>query len=312
MRCPGGLPVIKIVFSLLAAILFTLSFDAGALAQSRVFVAAQGSDSNPCTFAAPCRTFQHAHDVVAGGGEIDVLDPAGYGALTITKSISIQGHGFAGLAVPSGTGITIGSGVTVNLRGLLLDGVGTGNVGIDLSTASVLNIQDSLVRGFALIGISVSPPAGMTSRLFVANTHVTDNLFGIQVNPSGSGAAIGALDHVTVENSTTVNAAVGFFSGAFFTVADSVIVGNSGIGIAVGATGTSVVVSINNCKITNNHSGVEATNNGAIVRLNRSTITLNSSDGFAASAGGIIYSYLDNYIDGNGPNIGSLTTVNKQ
>src|SRR5215510_7377412 len=69
---------------------------------SRVFVAAQGSDSNACTFAAPCRTFQRAHNVVAANGEIDVLDPAGYGALSITKAISIQGHGFAGLAVASG------------------------------------------------------------------------------------------------------------------------------------------------------------------------------------------------------------------
>src|SRR5262245_2868298 len=67
--------------------------------QTRVFVAAQGSDGNPCTFALPCRTFQHAHDTVAAGGEIDVLDPAGYGALTIRKAISIQGHGFAGISV---------------------------------------------------------------------------------------------------------------------------------------------------------------------------------------------------------------------
>src|SRR5262245_61816233 len=73
-------------------------------AQSRVFVAAQGNDANPCTFALPCRTFQHAHDVVAANGEIDVLDPAGYGALIISKAISIQGHGFAGLAVPAGNG----------------------------------------------------------------------------------------------------------------------------------------------------------------------------------------------------------------
>src|SRR5262245_66228847 len=80
---------------------------APAQAQSRVFVAAQGLDSNPCTFAQPCRSFQKAHDTVVAGGEIDVLDPAGYGAVLITKAISIQGHGFAGLAVPSGDGITV-------------------------------------------------------------------------------------------------------------------------------------------------------------------------------------------------------------
>src|SRR5262249_11258382 len=66
---------------------------------TRVFVGALGSDGNPCTFASPCRTFQHAHDVVAAAGEINVLDPAGYGGVTITKSISIQGHGFSGVTV---------------------------------------------------------------------------------------------------------------------------------------------------------------------------------------------------------------------
>ena len=82
--------MIRTVSSVFAATLLTLSLGAGAAqAQTRVFVAAQGSDSNPCTFAAPCRTFQHAHDMVAAGGEIDVLDPAGYGAVIITKSISI-------------------------------------------------------------------------------------------------------------------------------------------------------------------------------------------------------------------------------
>src|SRR5262245_18448562 len=99
---------------------------------ARVLLSAHGSDSNPCSFAAPCRTFQHGHDVVASGGEIDVLDPAGYGTVAINKSISIQGHSFAGISAPSGNAITIGAGASdkINLRGLLIDGVGTGNSGI--------------------------------------------------------------------------------------------------------------------------------------------------------------------------------------
>src|SRR5262245_29065129 len=99
----------------LATTLIATAFNANtAYAQpARVFVAAQGSDSNACTFAAPCRTFQKAHDTVAANGEIDVLDPAGYGTLNITKSISVQGHDFAGMTVPSGsTGITITAGAT--------------------------------------------------------------------------------------------------------------------------------------------------------------------------------------------------------
>ena len=96
---------------------------------ARVFVSGTGSDSNACTFLAPCRTFQHAHDSVAAGGEIDVLTPAGYGPVIITQAISIQGHGFSGISAASGaTAVTINAGGSdkINLRGLLIDGVGTG------------------------------------------------------------------------------------------------------------------------------------------------------------------------------------------
>src|SRR5262249_51846545 len=115
---------------------------------ARVFVAAQGSDVNPCTFALPCRTFQHAHDVVAANGEIDVLDPAGYGAVTITKTISIQGHGFSGVSVPSGgVAITInGASAVVNLNGVLIEGAGIGQTGVLFSSGSVLTVEHCVIR----------------------------------------------------------------------------------------------------------------------------------------------------------------------
>src|SRR5262245_52271216 len=125
--------MIRNPLSLFVASLMILTIGATtAQAQpTRVFVAAQGNDVNSCTFAQPCRTFQKAHDAVAPGGEIDVLDPAGYGAVTITKSISIQGHGFAGLAVAAGNGITINAGVydAVNITGVLIEGSGIGAYG---------------------------------------------------------------------------------------------------------------------------------------------------------------------------------------
>src|SRR5476651_631061 len=117
--------------AIFATMLFAL-YAAPAQAQARVFVGAQGSDGNPCTFVSPCRTFQHAHDIAPANGEIDVIDPAGYGVVTISKSISIQGHGFGGVTVASGDGITISAGPNdrINLRGLLFEGVNTGARGV--------------------------------------------------------------------------------------------------------------------------------------------------------------------------------------
>lgn len=169
---------IMLPVALLATALASTLCVLPALAQTRVFVAAQGSDGNACTFASPCRTFQHAHDVVAANGEIDVLDPAGYGALTITKSISIQGHGFSGISVPSGaTGVTINAGATdkINLNGLILDGAGVGASGIGLLQAGSLEIANCVVRNNVFSGIALGPTTAIRVKIKVSDTVADDN-----------------------------------------------------------------------------------------------------------------------------------------
>src|ERR1700686_5041303 len=139
-----------------AVLAFAATLPPASAQAQRFFVAATGSDGNPCTFASPCRSFQHAHDVASSGGEIDVLDPAGYGTLTISKSISIQGHGYAGISTSSGTiAITINGSASnqINLRGLLIDGVGIGARGIHVNTGvGSLNIQECVIRNFTTFG----------------------------------------------------------------------------------------------------------------------------------------------------------------
>jgi hypothetical protein len=105
----------------------------------RVFVSGQGYDSNPCTVTQPCRTFQQAFNIAPANAEISVLDPAGYGPLTITHGISIQGHGWGSItqAASCTTCVAITGSVTtsdpVTLDGLLLDGGGTGFFGINIT-----------------------------------------------------------------------------------------------------------------------------------------------------------------------------------
>src|SRR5262245_22230300 len=197
------LPMPRITLSAIAVSLLAFTINAGpAQAQTRVFVAAQGSDANPCTFALPCRTFQKAHDTVAAGGEIDVLDPAGYGSVTITKAISIQGHGFSGVSVPSGaTGITITapSSAAVNLNGLLLEGTGVGFMGILFNSGKSLTIANCLVRNFTSHGIMAIPAA--VASFVVSNTLVADNGGnGILVLPSGTLVMKALFNRVEVYN----------------------------------------------------------------------------------------------------------------
>src|SRR5262249_34333145 len=153
-------------------------------------VAAQGLDANLCTFAQPCRTFQHAHNVVAAGGEIDVLDPPGYGSGTISKSISIQGHGFSGIRAPAGADagtVNARAGDVVSLNGLLLEGGGVGAIGVRLLIANSLIITNSVVRKFLGSGIGLSPTG--QSRIVVSNTLVAHNgQHGIYLQSNSGGA----------------------------------------------------------------------------------------------------------------------------
>src|SRR5215468_8819023 len=137
----------KRIALLSAVALVVTTASSSAFAQNnRTFVSGNGSDSNPCSLAAPCRSFAGALTQTSPGGEIAVLDTAGYGAVTITQAVSIVNEEGveAGITVTSGNGITINAGATdvVNLRGLTLVGAAGGSSGITFNTGRVLNIQN--------------------------------------------------------------------------------------------------------------------------------------------------------------------------
>jgi len=306
------------------AMAFLCAFQAApAQAQSRVFVAAQGSDANPCSFALPCRTFQRAHDVVAAGGEIDVLDPAGYGAVTITKAISVQGHGFAGIAATSGDAVTISAALTdkVSLRGVLIDGVGSGSGGnaIAFNTGLLLNVQDCVIRNFASgsagHGILFTPNAA--SRLVVSNTTVADNAgSGINVAPTGSGTVTVVLDRMQIDSNSHDGVRVfGDDSTGLVkvTLSDSVVTHSGLQGIeASSSTGAPLNVWVRNSTIAyNTQTGVEANNIKAGIIVTRSTITGNGI-GFAEFGGGAIASFVDNNVFANNINGSPTSTATYQ
>ena len=170
---------------------------------NRTWVSGMGTDSGACTRAAPCKTFPFALTQTAAGGEIDVLDPAGYGTVTITKAISIvnDGVGAATIGTSSGNGITINAGAndSVHLRGLTIEGLGSGANGILFNTGGNLAIENCVVRNFRGSGIFIFSSTPMS--FSVSNTIASDNSTeGIFVQPSGSAVVSGVLSKVTVNN----------------------------------------------------------------------------------------------------------------
>ena len=185
-----------------AALLVALLSASPARAQlNRTFVSGVGSDTNPCSLDSPCRTFQTAFNATSAGGEIDVLNPADYGPLTITNAVSIEGHGYALIdAANSPTAIEINAGEkdTINLSGLIIEGNGTGGTAITYNSGQLLTIKDCVIQDFASHGILIVPST--SSRFWILDTVVSNVSEGINVGPTRSAVVSGSITRVRVYN----------------------------------------------------------------------------------------------------------------
>jgi hypothetical protein len=282
---------------------------------TRAFVSAVGSDSNNCINTnSPCRHFQAAYNAMSAGGEIDVLDPANYGSLTVTHTLSIVGRGWATLSpVSGGAAITINSGTTdtINISGLALDGTGTTNTsGIVFNSGASLTVTDCVIRHMANYGINFASTT-TTSTITVSNSIMNDNVAaGILVQPTGSATAM--IDHVEASNNTfdgiLVSGANGPHSNTVNATAfDSVVSGNGSIGFYAysgGASNAPTTFMVSHSAGANNGFGAEANGAGATLHLANSTISGNVNGWTVTGAGGlgVVDSYGDNYIDGNAQN----------
>ena len=187
--------IAKVFYS---SLLIALISSAAQAQASRTWVSGVGDDVNPCSRTAPCKTFAGAIVKTAVGGEISVLDSGGFGSVIIRKSITIDGTGMlAGILATAGiNGITIDmteakdpSITAVRLRGLSLNGAGTGTNGINIKTAGSVSVEDCVIDGFKGSGIIVG-----TGRLFVRNTTIRNNVIaGITVTAAKVGIADVAL-----------------------------------------------------------------------------------------------------------------------
>jgi len=227
--------------------------------RDRVFVASYGSDTNPCTYGSPCKTFQNAINVVAVGGEVTAIDSAGFGPISISHAVTITSpDGIeAGIAAPASgaSAITINAGPNDNvvLSGLTLDGANVANTtGIAFNSGASLHVHNCTIRNFAFYGIDFVPAA--SGQLFVSNTLITNfsnlNGTGINIAPS-SGSVAAVLNHVDIlkVQGTALNAG----ANAGVTLRDSTFSGNAtGVNMTSGGT----VVSYGNNAIAGNTTNV--------------------------------------------------------
>ncbi len=285
---------------------------AGAQAQAtRTWVSGVGDDANPCSRTAPCKTFAGAISKTAAGGEINVLDPGGFGAVTITKSITISSEGFEAGILASGTnGVVVNAGPNdfIVLRGLDFEGIGTGLNGINFLAGGALQVENCTINNFSQKGINFTPSG--TAQLYVRNTIIRNQTAaaaaGIVITPGAAGSANVLLDDVSIERGL---AGITITAGSKVTIRRSTVAGTTNNGILALSAGLPATVMIEDSVISGgtgtglSTGAVRADSAAATITLSNVTIANNASNGAIETAGGVIQSFGNNRIVGNNPNI---------
>jgi hypothetical protein len=323
----GEIDMRKVAFFLVVA--FLSAFSSSAFAQAtRTWVSGVGDDANPCSRTAPCKTFAGAISKTAAGGEINVLDPGGFGGVTITKSITIDGSGgsIAGVLVSGTNGMTIndsGAGTAVvTIRNIDFEGLGfstasPGIKGISFVSGAVLHVQRCTIRDFrdAANGTGIAFTPSTSAKLFVEDTVLSGNGNntvggGIIIQPSGAATVKASLVRVNMENNVLGIRADGTGStgGINVSITDSQSNGNAFAGITAftpAASGASTKVMVNNTTVANNGTGLNANGANAILRVGNSVVFGNTT-GVNIANSAVMTSYNNNQIDDNptpGPTI---------
>jgi hypothetical protein len=258
---------------------------------TRTWVSGVGDDVNPCSRTAPCKTFAGAISKTATAGEINCLDPGGFGTVTITKSMTLNCHEILGSILASGVpGITINAtaaGSRVVLRGLQINGVqgGTvvaGTIGVRILAAAVVAIEDTVITQFAQQGI-VDARTGGGTKLFIENVTVSHNVGNGIVAAGGSTNNV-SMDQVYVlENAGGLAAA----TGNNVAVRRSVFAGNSGAGVEADSGGQ---VTVDASLISNNGIGAQV---GGTIKVSNSDLVFNTN-----AFSGPVDSYGNNRVTG--------------
>lgn len=282
----------RLMLNALAVLAVCLTFSSLAQAQAtRTWVSGVGDDANPCSRTAPCKTFAGAISKTAASGEISVLDPGGFGAVTITKAITINGDGtLAGILASLTNGIIVNAGVNdkVIIRSVSLNGAGNGLDGIRFLAGKQLSVENVTIIGFTGQGIdAILPTAG--GNLYVKDTNITRCADGITLAVAAGGFLVANIDNVRLEgmgNGVVANA------GAFANVRNSSIFQNSTNGLQAvnGAT-----MNVENTLISHNGTGVNSAV-GSAFRLSNTTIFNNAT---GINAGGSVRGFFNNRVFGN-------------
>ena len=303
-----------IIGSLLCAALVA-GFSSGAFAQAtRTWVSGVGDDANPCSRTAPCKTFAGAISKTADKGEISVLDPGGFGVVTITKGITLNGTGtLAGiLSAGSPSAVTVNdvnapvpNSSVVIIRDISMNGAGTGTSGVRYLSGKSVMLDHCSIYGMTSRGIDVSKTAN--GNLKVINGTVIENVGedGIHLTTT-AGLLVAVIDNASIMNCAGDGIEAVTNTHCELVRSNVSIIGANGFLVSGGSCQVNLVSDlVAHCVTT----GLKA-NAGSSIRVSDSVIA-NNNAGLNAN-GGTIDSFQGNSLIGNPAPGAFSSTTNKQ
>ena len=305
----------KLTFTVRVFVLLALTTGLASLAHgqaSRTWVSGVGDDVNPCSRTAPCKTFAGAISKTAEGGEIDALDPAGYGAVTVTKAITLDGgtgSGWASILTSGASGVTINiaaSGINhpndaiVILRNMTFNGISqtispAGFHGVNYLRGAQVHVENCVFEGWGKTGINME--LGSSGDLFVQDSVFDNTHTGIRATTTAGFASV-QIEHSRFNGLVD---GVNTTSNTFVTIRDSYFGGNTGASNGAVRAAAGCQVNVANSTFASNAIAVNAA--GGTVRLTNNDFFNNTTaiSGTAESAN-------NNKFRGNGAD-GSVSNV---
>lgn len=281
---------------------------------TRTWVSGVGDDANPCSRTAPCKTFAGAISKTAAAGEINIIDPAGYGGVTITKSITINGGGsFASILVSGTNGVIVNVGASdiVTIRNVSINGAGTGLSGIKMLGSGSLFVENVDIHQFTDKGIDFQPTGA--AQLFVTNAAIRNTGGGILVKPAaGISTTAQVRDSILEQNVYGIRAE----DRSSVSIERSTAAGNVNNGFLAISTSQAVQMTIDSSIASNNRnpssssSGIHS--NGALSTIRISNVVVTNNDIGLTLAGGSVASWGNNKIAGNNLNGAPNSSLSQQ
>jgi hypothetical protein len=265
---------------------------------TRTWVSGVGDDVNPCSRTAPCKTFAGAISKTAANGKINCLDPGGFGAVTITKSMEIDCFAFPGgilSSLTNGINISTTPNITVVLRGIEIHGGGNGLNGIRVLVPASVTIEKCFITAITGNGVDINISSAGNAVVTIFDSTITQAAKGVAMTTSNGGSATAHIRNVQIHKVTSNGVSLDS-ANTIATVSQSLLSSNN---VGANAAGSGAIMTVAKSVMSNNLSAAINVGAGATVRMTDNTFANNANS--TVNSGGTLQSGGDNKMDIAGP-----------